>query len=173
MTFRHLEAFVQVAEQGGFTRAADKLCLTQPTVSGQIKELEQQLGVSLFHRLPRVVELTEAGRLLLPRASELLASRDGLLEWAAAYRGLLWGRLMVHASTIPGEYFLPPLLAAFKGEHPELGISLSIHDSEAVLEQVRRGEASLGVVGKQVANGGLVFRPLWRDHIALYAGAGG
>ena len=173
MTFRHLEAFVQVARQGGFTRAADKLCLTQPTVSGQIKELEQELGVSLFHRLSRAVPLTEAGELLLPRALELLGAREGLLERAAAYRGLLWGRLTVHASTIPGEYFLPPLLAAFKGDHPEIRLTLHIRESEAVLDQVRRGEAALGVVGKQIANGGLVFRPLWRDHIALYGGGGG
>lgn len=173
MTFRHLEAFVQVARQGGFTRAADELCLTQPTVSGQIKELEQQLGVSLFQRLPRAVVLTEAGELLLPRALELLGSREELLERAAAYRGLLWGQLTVHASTIPGEYLLPPLLAGFKEGHPGIRITLRIHDSEAVLGQVRRGEAALGVVGKPSDNGGLQFHPLWRDRIALYTGGGG
>jgi DNA-binding transcriptional LysR family regulator len=169
MTFRHLEAFIQVALQGGFTRAADKLCLTQPTVSGQIKELEQELGVSLFHRLPRVVQLTEAGELLLPRARELLGSRESLLEWVAAYRGLLWGRLTVHASTIPGEYLLPPLLAAFKREYPEILLTLRIQDSGEVLEQLRRSEAALGVVGKQDNAGGLEFRPLWQDRIALFA----
>lgn len=173
MTFRHLEAFVQVAAQGGFTRAADKLCLTQPTVSGQIKELEQEFGVSLFHRRPRAVELTEAGELLLPRARELLASREGVLEWVAAYRGLLWGRLTVHASTIPGEYLLPPVLAAFKAAHPEIRLSLEIHDSDAVLAKIRRGEAALGVVGGRGEGNGLVFQPLWQDRIDLYVCAHG
>jgi DNA-binding transcriptional LysR family regulator len=172
VTFRHLEAFVAVARQGGFTRAADKLCLTQPTVSGQIKELEETLGVSLFQRLPRAVVLTEAGELLLPRALGLLGSREELLERAAAYRGLLWGQLTVYASTIPGEYLLPSLLAGFKGAHPGIRITLRIHDSETVLGQVRRGEAALGVVGKPGDNGGLRFHPLWRDRIALYTGGG-
>lgn len=172
MTFRHLEAFVQVALRGGFTRAAEALFLTQPTISGQIKELEEELGVSLFHRLPRVVELTEAGGELLPRARALLEARDHLLERAASYRGLLWGRLEVHASTIPGEYLLPPVLAGFKRTHPEVRVSLRIHDSSEVLRLVAGGEASLGVAGERQEGLGLEYLPLWSDRLGLYAGRG-
>lgn len=168
MTFRHLEAFVQVAARGGFTRAAEALLLTQPTVSGQIKELEEELGVILFDRRPRSVELTEAGERFLVHAREILASRDHLLERAAAYRGLLWGRLVVHGSTVPGEHLLPRLLATFKRDHPKVWVDLRVGDSASVLRCVAAGEASLGVVGEREENLGLEYLPLWTDRIALY-----
>ncbi len=168
MNFRHLEAFVQVAVKGGFTRAAEALLITQPTVSGQIKELEEELGVTLFDRRPRSVELTEAGESFLPRAREILASRDQLLERAAAYRGLLWGHLEVHASTIPGEYLLPRLLTSFKGAHPHVRVTLQVSDSATVLRRVVSGEASFGLAGERDENLALEYLPLWTDRIGLY-----
>lgn len=172
MNFRHLEAFVQVADQGGFTRAAETLYLTQPTVSGQVKELEQELGAALFDRLARAVELTEPGHLLLAEARRVLEARDRLLERAAAYRGLLWGRLRVDASTIPGEYLLPSLLAGFKKAHPEVQVSLRVHGSAEVLERIRAGEGDLGVVGNRDEEAGLSYAPLWGDRVLLYAAPG-
>ncbi|MBE0617433.1 MAG: LysR family transcriptional regulator, partial [Proteobacteria bacterium] len=169
MNFRHLEAFVQVAAQGGFTRAAEALYLTQPTVSGQVKELEQELGVALFDRLPRAVELTEAGRLLLPEARMILEARNRLLEQSSSYLGLLWGTLRVHASTIPGEYLLPSRLAAFKRAHPEVRVRLHVASSAQVLDAVGAGEAALGVVGRLGEAAGLSNAPLWTDRILLYA----
>ncbi len=172
MNFRHLEAFVAVARQGGFTRAADRLCLTQPTVSGQIKELEEELGLVLFHRLPRSVELTEAGERLLPRAEEVLRARDRMLEEAAAHRGLVAGTLQVHASTIPGEYVLPAFLARFKREHPGVRVVLRVADTADVIRRVRRGEAEIGVVGERGGGDGLAYHRLWSDRVGLFAPAG-
>ena len=172
MNFRHLEAFVAVARQGGFTRAADRLCLTQPTVSGQIKELEEELGLTLFHRLPRTVELTEAGKHLLPRAEEVLRARDRLLEAAAAHRGLVVGTLQVHASTIPGEYLLPAFLARFKREHPGVRVVLRVADTADVVRRVQNGEAEIGVVGERGDGDGLAYQKLWRDRVGLFAPAG-
>lgn len=172
MNLRHLEAFVRVADQGGFTRAAEALYLTQPTVSGQVKELEQELGVALFDRLSRAVEPTEAGRLLLPEARRILEARDRLLERAAAYRGLLWGRLRVDASTIPGEYLLPSLLAGFKKAHPEVQVGLRVHSTGEVVERIRSGEGDLGVVGSRDEESGLSYAPLWGDTVRLYAAPG-
>jgi DNA-binding transcriptional LysR family regulator len=172
VTFRHLEAFWEVARRRGFTKAADVLYLTQPTISGQIKELEEELGVVLFHRLPRTVELTEAGKLFLPKAREILEARDHLAESAAQYRGLLWGILELHASTIPGEYLLPPMLARFKEAHPEVRAVLRIHSSAEVLARLEAGEAALGVAGETGEGLGLASAPLWFDRVALYAAAG-
>jgi DNA-binding transcriptional LysR family regulator len=171
VTFRHLEAFVEVALRGGFTRAAESLYLTQPTVSGQIKELEEELGVSLFHRLPRTVPLTEAGRLFLPMAKEIITARDRMAEAVGQYRGLLWGSLEVYASTIPGEYLLAPLIARFKAAHPGVKLGVRIRSSSQVIDFVQAGEAMLGVVGERPAESDLEFRPLWCDRIGLYTGA--
>ncbi|TLN16752.1 LysR family transcriptional regulator, partial [bacterium] len=87
MMFRHLEAFIETARAGSVTQAAETLLLTQPTVSGQLKELEEELGVVLFNRMPRGVELTEAGKRFLPRAREILVARRKLLDEASEYKG--------------------------------------------------------------------------------------
>ncbi|GAB4256454.1 LysR substrate-binding domain-containing protein [Deferrisoma sp.] len=171
MTFRHLEAFVAVAREGGFTRAAERLCLTQPTVSGQIRELEEDLGLELFHRLPRAVELTDAGKALLPKALDVLAARDRFAQEAAALRGVVAGELAVHASTIPGEYLLPPVLARFKAEHPGVRVVLEVADTSEVLRRVEAGEAGVGIVGSE-AGGDLLSEPLWGDRIVLLVPAG-
>ena len=168
MNFRHLEAFVAVADRGGFTRAAEALLLTQPTVSGQVKELEDELGVVLFDRLPRSVGLTEAGRLFLGEARSILEARERLQERARAYRGILWGRLDVHASTIPGEYLLPSRVAAFRKVHPEVRVSLRVRSSAEVLDRVMSGEAGLGVVGERVEGLGLDYVALWNDRVRLF-----
>ncbi|MDW7709508.1 MAG: selenium metabolism-associated LysR family transcriptional regulator [Deferrisomatales bacterium] len=169
MNLRHIEAFVHVATLGGFTRAAEALYLTQPTVSGQVKELEQELGVTLFDRLPRSVELTDAGSRLLAEARVILEARDRLRQRAAAYRGLLWGRLRVQASTIPGEYLLPAPLVGFQRAHPEVTVHLRVGDSAEVLERLRAGDGDLGVVGSREEGLGLCYVPLWEDRVVLYA----
>jgi DNA-binding transcriptional LysR family regulator len=172
MTFRHLEAFVATARLASVTRAAESLFLTQPTVSGQIRELEVELGVTLFHRMPRGVELSEAGKLFLPHAVAVLDGRRKLTDEAADYLGLLKGTLEIHTSTIPGEYLLPSLLARFKRDHPALRLICLIHDSAATLEAVGRGEAYLGIVGRSREEPDLEFTPLWEDRLGLYAPPG-
>jgi DNA-binding transcriptional LysR family regulator len=172
MNFRHLEAFVATAQSGSVTHAAEKLLRTQPTVSGQLKELEEELGVSLFHRLPRGVELTAPGRELLHRSQQILNERQKLLDEAAEHQGLLRGELVIHASNIPGEYLLPPLLGRFKKEHPGLRMVCRIYDSAGTIARVLGGEAGLGVVGRTVADPELEFTPLWSDRIELYSAPG-
>jgi DNA-binding transcriptional LysR family regulator len=169
MTFRHLEAFLAVARTGCVTRAAEALFLTQPTVSGQLRELEEELGVELFHRLPRGMELSEAGNLFLLRARELLDGRTRLLDEAAQYRGLITGVLEIHASNIPGDHLLPSALARFHALHPQLRLRCRILDSAEVLRLVAAGEASLGVVGRAPQNPDLSSIPLWEDRVRLFA----
>ena len=169
MTFRHLEAFVTTARTGSVTLAAEELLRTQPTVSGQLKELEEELGVALFHRLPRGVEPTEAGHALLEQARALLDGRQQLLDGAAARLGLMQGELCIDASNIPGEYLLPPLLGRFKADHPDLRVICRIHDSRETIEHILNGDAYLGVVGNAEDDPDLEFLPLWEDRLDLYA----
>jgi DNA-binding transcriptional LysR family regulator len=171
MMFRHLEAFVETARTGSVTLAAETLLVTQPTVSGQLRELEEELGVPLFNRLPRGVELSEAGKRFLPRAKEILSARKKLLEEASDYKGLLLGTLELHASNVPGEYLLPVCIAHFKKAHPSLRIVMKIHDSRETIEAIQRGDAYLGVVGGSVEDPDLEFFPIWDDRIYLYGSA--
>lgn len=116
MDLKQLEALVCVAEEGSFSRAAQRLHLTQPTVSSRIGSLEQELGVRLLQRPTPV--LTEAGELLCRQAREMLALRDQALRAIQGLSRQVRGTVSVAASTVPGQYFLPKLLQAFRGPVP-------------------------------------------------------
>lgn len=172
MNFRHLEAFVGIARTGSVTRAAEELFLTQPSVSQQIRELEEELGLPLFDRMARGITPTEVGAALLPLAERLLADREAFAEEAARHLGLLTGTLTLYASNIPGEYILPALIGKFKGLHPELRIIHKVADSSEVIDLIADQRAQIGVVGRSDPNPDLVFDPLWEDNISLYGAPG-
>ena len=117
MDLRQLEIFVKVAELKSFSKAASALFLTQPTVSEHIRTLEQELGIRLLDRLGRGAEPTSAGRLLLSHATRLLQLQREALQAMDSFQGRLAGELLVAASTIPGEYVLPPLIGRLKENH--------------------------------------------------------
>src|SRR5437773_9682577 len=114
MDLRQLEIFVKVAELKSFSKAAQALRLTQPTISEHIRTLEQELGVRLLDRLGRGAEATRAGQLLLSHATRMLQLQRETLQAMDSFQGRLAGDLHVAASTIPGEYVLPALIGRFK-----------------------------------------------------------
>src|SRR6266705_1628847 len=160
MDLRQLEIFVKVAELKSFSKAASALFLTQPTVSEHIRTLEQELGVRLLDRLGRGAEPTSAGRLLLSHATRMLQLQRETLQAMDSFQGRLAGDLLVAASTIPGEYVLPPLIGRFKEKFPDIAITLLIGDSRAVVDWVAEGRAEVGVVGAQLPHRGVEFREL-------------
>jgi DNA-binding transcriptional LysR family regulator len=114
MDLRQLEIFARVAELGSFSRAAEALHLTQPTVSEHIRALEDELGVRLLDRLGRATGPTGAGRLLLSYATRMLALAREARQALDSVQGRMRGELLVGGSTIPGEYILPGLLGRFR-----------------------------------------------------------
>ena len=147
MDLRQLEIFVKVAELNSFSRAAESLSLTQPTVSEHIRALEDEVGVRLLDRLGRGAAATRAGDLLLGHAGRILASKREAVQALERFQGRMTGELAVGGSTIPGEYVLPALVGRFKDKFPEISISLLIGDSRQVIEWVEEGRVELGVVG--------------------------
>src|SRR5688500_17278958 len=114
MDIRRLEIFAKVAELGSFSRAAEALFLTQPTISEHIRALEDELGVQLLDRLGRGTAPTRAGQLLLGYARRMLALGRDARQAVDQFQGRLTGDLVVGGRTIPGEYVLPPLIGRFK-----------------------------------------------------------
>lgn len=167
MDLRQLEIFAKVAELASFSRAAEALSLTQPTVSEHIRALEDELGLRLLDRLGRGAAVTPAGRLLLSHAHRLLALAREARQAMDGYLGKMSGELLIAASTIPGEYILPPLIGTFKAKFPEISITLLIGDSQAAVEWVGDGRAELGVVGARLPHRGVDFRELMADEIAV------
>jgi DNA-binding transcriptional LysR family regulator len=168
MDTRQLAAFCAVVERKSFSQAAERLGVTQPAVSLQVRALEQRLGEQLLDRSGRRVEPTEAGRRLYRGAQRMLQLEEQLLEEVgAADEGHLTGTLQLAASTGPGAHLVPLLLCEFQRAHPDLRVSLSIADTHAVIERVAAREVELGVVGALRRNRSLVFEPLATDEIVL------
>ncbi len=168
MDTRQLAAFCAVVERKSFSQAAERLGVTQPAVSLQVRSLEKRLGRKLLDRSGRSVEPTEAGQALYRGALRLLALEGQLLEeLEAGEAGELGGTLEVGASTGPGSTVVPVLLCEFQRQNPGVAISLSISDTQSVVDRVADRELELGVVGAARRHRGVVFEPFFRDEVVL------
>ncbi|MFN8186608.1 MAG: LysR substrate-binding domain-containing protein [Gaiellales bacterium] len=172
MDTRQLAAFCAVVERGSFSQAAERLRVTQPAVSLQVKALEERLGQRLLDRSGRRVEPTEAGLRLYRAAQRVLAAEEQLLADVADRDGAVRGRLTIGASTGPGGRLVPLLLCEFADAYPEVEIALSISDTQRVIEQVADRELELGIVGAARRVRGIRYEPLARDEIVLAVPAG-
>jgi DNA-binding transcriptional LysR family regulator len=167
--FRHLETFCRVAALRSFSRAADDLFLTQPTVSGHILSLERSLSLRLFDRTGREVRLTKAGEMFLQYASKILTIRKDLLNALSEFSQGIRGELSLGASTIPGEYLLPKLMGAFKREHPLFALSLKIADSKEIVQELLQGEIEFGLIGAKLNHPSLQYEKYEEDEIIIVA----
>lgn len=173
MDTRQLAAFCAVLERKSFSQAAERLGVTQPAVSLQIRSLEQRLGTQLLDRSGRRVEPTEAGLRLYASAQKLLALEEQLLEEVAGEgEGDLTGTLELGASTGPGGTVVPLLLCEFVEQHQDVRVRLSVSDTQTVVDHVAERELELGVVGAARRHRGVVFEPFFRDEVVLACPAG-
>ncbi len=168
MDTRQLAAFCAVVERKSFSQAAERLGVTQPAVSLQVRSLEKRLGRKLLDRSGRRVEPTESGLALYRGAQRMLALEGQLIEELdAGEDGELGGTLEVGASTGPGSTIVPVLLCEFQRENPGVAVSLSISDTQSVVDRVAERELELGVVGAARRHRGVVFEPFFRDEVVL------
>ncbi len=167
MEFDQLRTFLAVLEHKSFVRAGQALHLGQSTVSFHVKALEQRLGATLLERGRGRVAPTAAGRVLQPYAARIV----GLCDEAAARlrageEGEL-GRLVIAASTIPGEYLLPPLLAELRRLHPRIQVEMSVSDSAKAAAAVLAEEADVAVVGSRPRDRRLTSAVFASDEVVL------
>ena len=168
MDTRQLAAFCAVVERKSFSQAAERLGVTQPAVSLQIRSLEQRLGTRLLDRSGRRVEPTEAGQRLYASAQKLLALEEQVLEEVAGEaEGELTGPLELGASTGPGGTVVPLLLCEFQEQHPELRVRLSVSDTQRVVGQVAERDLELGIVGAAPRHRGVTYESFFRDEVVL------
>jgi DNA-binding transcriptional LysR family regulator len=168
MDTRQLAAFCEVVERRSFSLAAEKLGVTQPAVSLQVRSLEKRLGTQLLDRSGRRVEPTEAGLRLYRGAQRLLALEEQLVEEVAgADDGELQGELAIGASTGPGGIVMAVLLCEFQRRHPAVGVALHVHDTQRIVELVAERSLELGVVGAAPRHRGVQFEPFFRDEVIL------
>jgi DNA-binding transcriptional LysR family regulator len=168
MDTRQLAAFCAVVERKSFSEAAERLGVTQPAVSQQIRSLEERVGQQLLDRSGRRVEPTEAGTRLYRSAQRLLALERQLLEEiAGGAEGPLRGQLAIGASTGPGGTVVPVLLCEFAEANPEVTVDLTISDTQTIVDRVARRELELGIVGATPRNRSVAYEPFFRDEVVL------
>jgi DNA-binding transcriptional LysR family regulator len=167
MDLHRLAVFAKVYELRSLSRSAEAVFLSQPTISGHLKKLEEEVGARLFDRLGRGVAPTKAAEVLYGYARRLLALRDEAVEAVAAMENKVRGRLMVGASTIPGNYLLPGFLSQMRTLYPELKVCLRLSDTAGVADLVEAGEVELGLTGARLENRRLNQSPCWKDEMVL------
>lgn len=168
MELFQLRYFATAARLLHFTRAAETCSVSQPSLSQQIANLEQEVGTPLFLRQGRSVELTEAGRTLLPYAERILEEEAAARRAVQEVIGLRRGQLTLWTLPTPGQHLLPPWLTAFRRAHPQIEIALrEMVPARAVAEAVREGRADIGIVQLPYQVEGLEERILLEEEMAL------
>jgi DNA-binding transcriptional LysR family regulator len=166
MELRQLEAFVKVVELQSFSKAAKNLFLTQPTVSAHIVSLEKELNVKLVDRTTKNVETTSEGERLYEYAKEILEIKEDLYQEFGA-RSQVNEEIIIAGSTIPSQYILPELIAAFKKQNKKIYFSINHGDSQYVIDEIVKHKADIGFVGLKEDNTKLNYIPFYEDTLAI------
>jgi DNA-binding transcriptional LysR family regulator len=167
MNIERLYVFLDVAQTLSFSETAQRLHVSQPTISKHIHDLESELGVKLFERTGGKPRLTEAGRALLPWARKLVKQSNVLEEIARSIKQDVAGTLTVACTTTAGKYILPQLAARFRQQYPQVRISIPSCTQEEVLSHLLEREFNLGVVSREIFNAGLESQEFFNDFITL------
>src|SRR3954469_11361194 len=165
MTNQQLAYFLAAAAYGSFSAAAEALHLAQPSLSEQVRRLEDELGVELFARTTRGLTLTEAGRTLRPEAEAALAAVDRARQSVLDVRELLAGTVTMGILARPPSESVARVVQRFRAEHPGVRVRLVGQNSVEVADAVRNGDAEAGLVALPVDDSALDVRPIARDEL--------
>jgi DNA-binding transcriptional LysR family regulator len=164
-----LNVFLAAADALNFTKAAQRLQVTQPSVSQQIQALEEHFGQNLFLRIGKAVELTDAGLVLMPLAREMVFLSTHIEETMASYKADVHGHLIVACSTSTGRYLLPKLLANFHSRYPQVKATCQVTTQERALQLVIEGKAHLALACNPDLQPELEFHKVTNEKIILIA----
>lgn len=171
MEIRKLEVFCKVVELKSFTRAAEAVLLSQPTVSEHVRSLEEELGQKLIDRLGREAEPTPVGTMLYKYAVRMLRLQQEAIESVENYGDKLVGRIMTGSGTIPGTYILPRLIGQFRKKYSSIQATLRIAGSQMIASEVLSGKLDMAVVGAKWNEKGLEWQKIFSDRLVLVVNA--
>jgi len=150
MNFNHLRVFVAVAQTLNYSKAGEALHISQPTVSVQVKKLEEELGIDLFEQIGKKIYLTEAGQTLYTYAKKIFGLADIAKEAIEDLRGLNKGTISVGASTTAGIYILPQISKSFEHQNQGVEINLTIYNSQVIQDMVLTNQLEYAIIGDGV-----------------------
>jgi len=163
MNLRDLQYVIAVAETRHFGRAADRCYVSQPTLSGQIKKLEEELGVTIFERTNRSVEVTPIGEEILVYARQMMEQADAIQQLAIAYQDPLAGPLRIGVIPTLSPYLMPLILKPLKTQHPQMRLVLSEEITDLLLERLRNHEIDAALLATEVEGADLQCLPLFDE----------
>lgn len=167
---QHLQAFVAIAQSGSFSAAADRLHLTQPAVSKRIALLEDQVKAKLFDRVGRQVVLTQAGNLLLNKATNILNEVLAAQREIADLQGDITGKLSVATSHHLGLHYLPPYLREFSRRYPDVKLDLHFLDSEHAYHEILLGRFDIAIITLALEQDPRIqSTEIWQDQLQFVA----
>ncbi|WMM26853.1 selenium metabolism-associated LysR family transcriptional regulator [Tissierella sp. MB52-C2] len=167
MDFRQLETFVEVARLKSFSKAAEKLYITQPTVTNHIQNLEKELGTLLINRFGKKLTLTDAGNLLYKYAINILNSCEMAKFDLASYQGKIQGHLHIYSSSVPRKYLLPTIIKNFLNSYPDVSFTIGDKDSQEVVKGILDGETDFGILGAMHSSNNLRYIDLMEDRLVV------
>jgi DNA-binding transcriptional LysR family regulator len=167
MDIHQLRVFASVFKNRSFSKASEELHLTQPTISDHVKSLENELDCKLFDRLGRTIVPTKEAEVLYSHALEIIEKANTLNDLIGQTKKDMKGELIVGASTIPGTYLLPTIMAAFQRKHPSVSFQILISDSRGIVDRISKHELLLGIVGAKLGNEHLNYIPFVEDELIV------
>lgn len=168
VSFRQLQIFDAINRQGSFTRAADELFLTQPTISAQIKKLEQGIGIPLFEHIGKQVHLTTAGKVLKEHTRQILETMENLESEIADLQGLKTGVLRLAVVTT-AKYFVPGELGRFCEKYPGVDVELSVTNRERLLERMAENLDDLYIMARPPKSDDVEFEAYMENPLVVLA----
>ena len=166
-----LQAFLTVVKTNSFSIAAEQLFITQPAVSKRIATLESELDTRLFDRIGRTISLTEAGRILLPRAQRIITELEDSKRAVSKLTGKIEGRLSIGTSHHIGLHRLPPILRKYTQQYPGVELDLRFMDSEQACAAVLHGDLEIGIVTLPLEPiDKLIMKKIWDDPLSIVVG---
>ena len=169
MNLKQLEAFVQIADSGSFSKAAKDLFLTQPTISAHISSLEKELNTRIFVRNTKEVRLSDSGKILYDYAKQMTVLQKKIEDTFAVREEKAQQCLTIAASTIPAQYLLPGILARFNEKYPNQQFEILESDSAKVVEQVVNNEVDIGFTGTVIDKRLCKYIPFYQDELVVIA----
>lgn len=172
MDFKQIEAFINVAKFRSFSKAAEAIYLSQPTISTHINTLENELGITLFDRYGKDIQLTPAGSLFYDYAINMVNTRNQAVHSIAEFNDRIEGELFIASSTTPCRFLLPRVIKGFWKKHPQVSFRISEISSGEVISNILQFNAEIGIVGKKPFNDKLTYSEFAFDNLVLITPVG-
>lgn len=167
MDFKQIEAFINVAKFKSFSKAAEAIFLSQPTISAHISNLEKELNTTLFDRSSKEVNLTPAGKIFFDYALNLLNIRNNAIYSINEFQKTIAGKLNIASSTTPCRFLLPSLVKKFTENYPAVEFDVKEDSTKSVIELVLNGEVEIGIVGETICDERLEYKKIADDNLIL------